>query len=208
MPETSISPLEDTRQRIIAAAIHLFGQVGYTRASTRSIAEAAGVNEVTLFRHFGSKKNLLMACMETFNAGGFSATFEARLSGDYPSDIALMARLQIQNTTENLNVLHLLLSDARNVPELQQAMRSGGGGNMALLAAYFQRQIEAGVVRPELPAGVLASAFDSLFSTPVILANLFQGGQRPILPDEGALQALVDLFVRGTQVEVTHSHNE
>jgi AcrR family transcriptional regulator len=207
MPENPILPSEDTRQRIIAAAMQLFGQVGYTRASTRLIAETAGVNEVTLFRHFGSKKNLLMACMETFNAGGFSATFEARLSGDYPSDIALMARLQLQNTSENLDVLRLLLSDARSVPELQQAMHSGGGGNMALVAAYFQRQIEAGEVRPELPAGALASAFDSLFSTPVIFANLFQDRQTTVLPDEKTFAALVDLFVRGTQAEAAGSHN-
>ncbi len=199
MPENPLPPTEDTRQRLIAAAMQLFGQAGYTRASTRLIAETAGVNEVTLFRHFGSKKNLLMACMETFNAGGFSATFEARLSGDYPSDIALMARLQLQNTCENLSMLHLLLSDARNVPELQEAMRSGGGGNMTLVAAYFQRQIEAGVVRPELPAEALASAFDSLFSTPVIFANLFQESKTPILPDDTTLEALVSLFVRGTQ---------
>lgn len=201
MPEILAPPSEDTRQRIIAAAIQLFGQVGYTRASTRLIAETAGVNEVTLFRHFGNKKNLLLACMETFNAGGFSATFETKLSGDYPSDIALMAKLQLQNTSENLNMLHLLFSDARNVPELQQAMRRGGKGNLARVAAYFQRQIEAGVVRQELPAQALAAAFDSLFSTPVILANLFQDNQAPVLPDEKTVDALVNLFVRGTQVE-------
>lgn len=199
MPENPTPPMENTRQRIIAAAMQLFGQVGYTQASTRAIAEEAGVNEVTLFRHFGSKKNLLLACMERFNAGGFAATFEAELSGDYPSDIALMARLQLRNTVENLNILHLLLSDARNVPELQEAMRAGGAGNMALLAAYFQRQIEAGVVRPELTAAALAWAFDGLFSTPVVFTNLFTGGKTPLLPDESTLGALVDLFVRGTQ---------
>jgi AcrR family transcriptional regulator len=199
MPDQPTSPVEDTRQRIILAAMQLFGQVGYSWASTRSIAETAGVNEVTLFRHFGSKKNLLLACMESFNAGGFAATFEAELSGVYPTDIACMARLQLQNTTENLSILHLLLSDARNVPELRAAMRSGGGGNMAKVAAYFQRQIEAGVVRPELPPETLAWAFDSLFSTPVIFANLFEDSQTPVLPNEKTLQALVDLFVRGTQ---------
>jgi AcrR family transcriptional regulator len=198
MPETPTSSTEDTRQRIIAAALKLFGQIGYTQASTRLIAETAGVNEVTLFRHFGSKKNLLIACTDTFNARGFAATFEAELSGDYPSDIARMARLQLKNTAENLDVLRLLLSDTRTVPELRQAMRAGGEGNMARVAAYFQRQIEDGVVRPGLPAEVLAWAFDSLFSTPVIFANLLEAGETPVLPDEKMLAALVDLFVRGT----------
>lgn len=199
MPENPTPASEDTRQRIIAAAMKLFGRVGYARASTRLIAENAGVNEVTLFRHFGNKKNLLMACMQTFNAGGFAATFEAELTGNYPTDIACMARSQLKNTTENLDVLQLLLSDTRNVPELQEAMHTGSSGNMALLAAYFQRQVEAGVVRADLPARVLASAFDSLFSTPVILANLFRDGQAPQLPTAETLEALVSLFVRGTQ---------
>jgi AcrR family transcriptional regulator len=199
MTEDLVPPTEDTRQRIISTALKLFGQVGYARASTRLIAEAAGVNEVTLFRHFGNKKNLLMACMEKFNASGFAATFESVLSGDYPSDIARMAQLQLQNTAENLSVLHLLLSDARNLPELQEAMRSGSSSNMALLTAYFQRQIEAGMVRPELPADVLAAAFDSLFSTHVILNNLFNEGGAPVLPDDKTLKALIDLFVSGTQ---------
>lgn len=199
MPENPTTPAEDTRRRIIAAALRLFGQVGYSQATTRLIAEEAGVNEVTLFRHFGSKKNLLMACTDTFNASGFAATFESGLSGDYPSDIAYMARLQRKNTAENLDVLRLLLSDTRNVPELQEAMRSGSSGNMARLAAYFQRQIEAGVIRPGLPAEALASAFDSLFSTPVIFTNLFTDGETPALPDLRTLDALVDLFVCGTQ---------
>jgi AcrR family transcriptional regulator len=199
MQENPIPPSEDTRQRIIAAALKLFGQIGYTQASTRLIAETAGVNEVTLFRHFGSKRNLLMACTETFNAGGFAATFETQLSGDYTDDIARMARLQMQNTAENLDVLRLLLSDTRTVPELREAMRSGGSGNLALVASYFQRQIEAGIVRPDLQAEALAWAFDSLFSTPVIFANLFNESETPVLPDERTLQALVDLFVRGTQ---------
>lgn len=199
MPENPTTSSEDTRQRLIGAALKLFGQVGYTRASTRLIAETAGVNEVTLFRHFGSKKNLLMACMETFNAGGFAATFEAELSGNYPGDIACMARLQLKNTAENLDVLHLLLSDLRNVPELQEAMRTGGGGNLALLAAYFQRQIEAGVVRSDLPAEALAWAFDGLFSTSVIIASLFRENNAPLLPEAETFNALVDLFVSGTQ---------
>lgn len=199
MPDQPSPSVEDTRQRIIAAALKLFGQVGYSRASTRLIAEAAGVNEVTLFRHFGSKKNLLLACMECFNAGGFAATFETGLSGDYAGDIAHMARLQLQSTTENLSTLRLLLSDARSVPELQEAMRSGGGSNMAKVSAYFQRQIEAGLVRPELPPQTLAWAFDSLFSSLTIFANLFAESPAPVLPDEETIAALVDLFVRGTQ---------
>lgn len=189
---------EDTRQRIMAAAMQLFGQVGYTQAATRAIAEAAGVNEVTLFRHFGSKKNLLLACIQAFNAASFSGTFESELTGDYAEDILRMARLQIKDTAEHMDLLRLLISDAHSVPELRQMMLSGGRGNVARLQAYFQRQIDAGVVRPDLPADALESAFDGMFSWTVILENMLGGGSDPWLPPDALVRSMVNLFVRGT----------
>jgi AcrR family transcriptional regulator len=199
MNSVSENTQENTRQRMITAAMQLFGKVGYSQASTRAIAEAAGVNEVTLFRHFGNKKNLLMACIETFNASSFAAKFEAELTGDYSEDILRMADLQIQDTAANFEILRLLLCDARNVPELREAMLAGGRGNLDRISGYFQRQIDAGVVRSDIPADVLASAFDGLFSTNVIFENFFQANLSPRLPAEEIIRPLVDLFVRGTR---------
>jgi AcrR family transcriptional regulator len=193
------STLEDTRQRIMAAAMQMFGQVGYTRAATRAIAEAAGVNEVTLFRHFGSKKNLLMACIGAFNAASFSGTFESELTGDYAGDILRMARLQIKDTADHMEILRLLISDANSVPELREMMLTGGRGNAARLSSYFQRQIDAGVVRPDVPAEALESAFDGMFSWVVILENLFRDGPSPWLPPEELVRSMADIFIQGTR---------
>jgi AcrR family transcriptional regulator len=52
------------RQRLIQAALHLFAQQGVTETTTRQIADLAEVNEVTLFRQFGSKHGLLLAVLE------------------------------------------------------------------------------------------------------------------------------------------------
>lgn len=190
---------EDTRQRIISAALRLFGQVGYSRASTRAIAEAAGVNEVTLFRHFGSKKNLLMTCMQAFNQSGFAAGFESELSGDYAEDILRMARWQMRDTMANLDMLRVILCDARAVPELREAVVIGASGNLERLSGYFQRQIQAGVVRDDIPADVMAFAFDSLFSTNLLFEDLLKEALTPQLRSEVVLGPLVDLFVRATQ---------
>ena len=50
---------EPTRQQIIDAAAKVYAELGFRGATTRKIAEVAGVNEVTLFRTFGSKANLI-----------------------------------------------------------------------------------------------------------------------------------------------------
>ncbi|MBD2260926.1 TetR/AcrR family transcriptional regulator [Pseudanabaena sp. FACHB-2040] len=52
------------RQRLVQTALQLFAQQGVTTTTTRQIADVAGVNEVTLFRHFGSKHGLLLAVLE------------------------------------------------------------------------------------------------------------------------------------------------
>lgn len=54
----------DTGDRILEAARDLFYEHGYFATSTRVIAQKAGVNEVTLFRHFGTKEELLKAIIK------------------------------------------------------------------------------------------------------------------------------------------------
>lgn len=57
------APSHSTRQKLIYAALELFIAQG-VGTPTRKIAERADVNEVTLFRHFGSKYGLLLAILE------------------------------------------------------------------------------------------------------------------------------------------------
>ena len=49
----------DIRTRILEAATKVYAEVGYRGATTRRIAAEAGCNELTLFRHFGSKEALI-----------------------------------------------------------------------------------------------------------------------------------------------------
>jgi AcrR family transcriptional regulator len=49
----------ETRELILDAAVRLYAEAGFRGATTRRIAAEAGVNEVTLFRHFGTKEVLL-----------------------------------------------------------------------------------------------------------------------------------------------------
>lgn len=54
----------ETRQRILAAAAAEFAEKGWSGATIRSIAARSGVNEVTLFRHFGTKQVLFASVMD------------------------------------------------------------------------------------------------------------------------------------------------
>ncbi len=56
----------DVRQALLRAAVKVFAETGTRGATTRRIALEAGVNEVTLFRHFRSKDDLMAAALEAF----------------------------------------------------------------------------------------------------------------------------------------------
>src|SRR5665811_1409446 len=54
--------VEETKRKIVEAAIELREQVGPARASFSSIAERAGVERQTYYRHFPDERSLLSAC--------------------------------------------------------------------------------------------------------------------------------------------------
>ncbi|RYF48013.1 MAG: TetR/AcrR family transcriptional regulator [Cytophagaceae bacterium] len=61
----TISPAVSARDRLLAAAKLVFARDGLQGATTRAIAQEAGVNEVTLFRHFQNKERLIGEVMES-----------------------------------------------------------------------------------------------------------------------------------------------
>jgi AcrR family transcriptional regulator len=53
----------DAREQLLQAALKVYSTSGIRGATTRRIAHEAGVNEVTLFRHFGSKEALMQEAL-------------------------------------------------------------------------------------------------------------------------------------------------
>ena len=60
-------PAAERRAAIVDAALQVFGERSYGRATTAEIARAAGVSEPILYRHFASKRDLYIACLEAMS---------------------------------------------------------------------------------------------------------------------------------------------
>ena len=82
---------DETRQRIIDAAIELFGEHGFAGASTRDIATKAGVNAPALQYYFENKEGVYRACVEAMAELGWSvlgpAVEHARAALDAEADV-------------------------------------------------------------------------------------------------------------------------
>lgn len=59
---------QETRRRIIEAAVELHGMIGPARTQVSAVAERAGVERITVYRHFHDQASLLRACREHYLA--------------------------------------------------------------------------------------------------------------------------------------------
>ncbi|MFF4819180.1 TetR/AcrR family transcriptional regulator [Kitasatospora sp. NPDC001309] len=75
---------DQTRKKILTAFLALAGEQGMAAITTKEIAAAAGVNEVTLFRHFGDKANLALEAVKAFSPAAQIDAFEPKIDASSP----------------------------------------------------------------------------------------------------------------------------
>ena len=105
---------------LFQATIDVFAERGYDALTTQEVARRAGINEVTIYRRFGTKAALVAAAI----AQGLSAAPFAELSigDDLEADLLAMADA-FQTTTRVFGgVVTVLLVEAPRHPELREAM--------------------------------------------------------------------------------------
>jgi len=89
---------EETRQRILDAALEAFGEASFKAVTTRRIAQASGVSLPTLQYYFGDKEGLYRACaqalVERYRLHAGAAAQAARAVSE--DDTAAMTRAQLK----------------------------------------------------------------------------------------------------------------
>jgi AcrR family transcriptional regulator len=192
---------DDTRQRILQAAAEIMAERGYARATTKLIAETAGVNEVTLFRHFGSKRNLLSEMINQHSAlPGLMELIESQLTGDYRQDLIRLATVFFRAITERKEGLRLMLCEARELPEVREVVVQIPDQLREVMMRYFQRQIEADVIK-EMHPELMAQAFLGMFFSYGIAREMLASQIAPDVPQEALIAQFVDIFINGTLKE-------
>jgi AcrR family transcriptional regulator len=188
---------EETRQRIIDAAAEIAGNVGYAKATTKAIAEAAGVNEVTLFRHFGTKENLFSAAIEQYGGPAIAGAIEAQLTGDYYQDLMTIGDILMTVLVERREMLRLLLCDSAHIPEVRTVLARNPRELRQMTARYLESQMEKGTIKEQHPEA-LAQAFMGMFFSYAIGLNIFDEEIQPSISHTELVSQFVDIFITGT----------
>jgi AcrR family transcriptional regulator len=151
---------EETRARIIAATRELYAKKGRRGTTTREIADLAGVNEATLFRHFGNKDALIEACVLYYCPRAQLEGLIPNLSGDLVDDLRQIAQLLANRMDEvrDLIIMSLVETESGETAISDAAWRVPMTIRQ-VVGDYMTRRVESG----------------DLIGDPLLLARFFMG---------------------------------
>lgn len=137
----------DTQEKILQATIELIKEKGFKGATTREIARRAGVNEVTLFRHFQNKNGLVKAAFEKLSyVPPLSKALKEKVEWDLEKDLLMFSKIYQRLLSENRDLILISLKEANLFPELQQQIANIPLQIKEYLIEYFKAMNVKGVV--------------------------------------------------------------
>lgn len=157
----------EPRQRLIDAAIAIFGECGFRGATTRRIADAAGVNEVTIFRLFGSKSALLEEAVRQSEARNLRPT-HAELPEE-PSnpevELEAWARDHWRGMRDRRSLIRKMMSEIEEHPEISACMTEGWDRMRNNVLRYVEKLRDRGDIEADVPVPTAVTMFTgTLFS--------------------------------------------
>lgn len=190
-------PRPPARQLLLSAAARVFARDGLEGATTRAISREAGVNEVTLFRHFGTKEHLIEAVVgSAFGKAALHPLREAAGRRNLRSDLAAFARDYEKLLVENLPLIRTMVGEIHRHALCQhQALKGIFWPMRAALVARLSRAARSGEVRAGLNPSIAADLFAG-----AIFASVLRRSGSAARRDYGASEyrdACVDVFIHG-----------
>ena len=186
-----------TRQRLIDAAISVCSERGLHAATTREIAEVAGVNEVTLFRHFGNKEKLIAALFEQVLATLSDSLDDTETDGqDLERNLFRYAQRHNELLVTNEAFIRTIIGEAKRHPEqARMVMCEAGRAKRELLIEYLRAAQKAGSVRKDIDLSPAVDAFTAMLLAGMLRRTSFKDYVDYTVDEY--LRTIVDLFIRG-----------
>jgi AcrR family transcriptional regulator len=212
-PDRSFAPVvaasrmagEERRLQILLVAISLFAQKGFRGTTTKEIAQAAGVSEAMVFRHFATKEELYSAILDHKACAGGDLDFcEGEAVADAISrkdDRAVFERLAhsvLEHHEQDTEFLRLLMFAALEGHELAQMFWERNVLQVyEFLSAYLSERQREGALR-EVDPRIIVRAFVGMVMHHAVSNNLWDIQRRSLdITNEQAAREFTEILLKG-----------
>jgi AcrR family transcriptional regulator len=194
--------MTDKKRRIVEAAIHCFAENGYAATATNTIARRAGVAEGTIFRHFETKKDLLVRLVRPlFSRSLLPLVAEElrveneRANGDLRKFMCAILSNRLAFADRFAPLVRILIQEMRFHAELREAVAESFPAALQQAAdMVLKPYIAAGQIREVEPAFFLRSVISLLVGYYVIRTEVLPAQE---WDDAAEIARIVDLMLDG-----------
>lgn len=190
--------MKDTGQRILDAAMRVFGRDGVSGATTREIARVAKVNEVTLFRYFKNKNELLRQVVLQ-SCKRYEQVF-AGASVETPEDLRRVvsnyAEAYAQKLCDNEDLVRTFIGEMKRHLKLCRRLfvETAKPGRQKFIE-YLQAAQKTRLVRKDLDPAMVADALTGMLMTGSLRRPLTDS----IYSNRRYVETCVELFLKGIE---------
>jgi AcrR family transcriptional regulator len=201
--------ISDKQIRIVQAAVEIFSEKGFAATSTSEIAQKAGVAEGTIFKHYRTKKELLIRIispiMSKFVKPFVLRDFIQVLDGSYPTFedfLRAMIRNRFEFARKHLPIIKVMLQEIPFHPELKELFVDNVAQHVVgKLEQTIRKYQENGSIRSDIPPITILRLMGS-----VILGYL--GARFIAVPDwswddEQETEHIVSFIMNGLSTKIT-----
>ena len=205
--------VQTTREQILDAAAHVMHTLGMARTTTKEIAQAAGLSEAALYRHFADKAELflcvvgerlplLVATLQDLPARVGRRTVRANLED--------VARVALPFYDETAPMAASFFSEPELLARHQAHLRGKAAGPhhaIEALAGYIRAEQHAGRITPRAdPEAAAALVLGSCLGRAFL--RRFTGDQDGPDADERFVKAIVRTLMNGLSPDELRKHHD
>lgn len=190
--------MKETGERILEAAIHVFGRDGVSGATTREIARVARVNEVTLFRYFKSKNELLRQVVLQ-SCKRYEQVF-ADASLDSITDVRRTVRNYAETCAQKLRanedfVRTFMGEMKRNLKLCRRLFVEAAKPGRQKFIDYLKAAQQARLIRKDLDVTIAADTLTGMLTAGILRRPLTESAYS----NEQYVKTSVELFLKGIE---------
>ena len=195
--------VEDRREQIIGAAMRVFAQKGFARATNRDIANEAGITTGLIYYYFKSKEDLLREALEERSPMQIMAQVTTEMLEQPPETLLAIMLKRVLDVVEDeqfISMIRILLPEMlHGEAEVAPIALSLFQRLAAFLGKYLEAQITRGSVRSDLNVDMTTQVLISSMIGMVLRRQIMRDPMVLRLTHEEIVHAILELALPGIQ---------